>query len=592
MLWQAVHGWLETLLEAAAESYAGSLPRYVLNELRRYLGCGILACGFARAFCSACGASMLVAFSCKTRALCPSCGARRTSQTAANLVDRVLPDVPLRQWVLSAPFDLTIPMDRDAALLTAVPRIFCSEIERLLQRLGQERGVRRGATGQVAAIQLFGGSSNLNPHQHVLGLDGVYSTAVDGQHVVFTPTRAPAQSELLDVVQRMHKRVLRWVQRHGPGDDQDDSLDEQPSTAASCAQPSLRLGKLGYVDTDGLAHEADPDHARFGVRKGTPCSAEYHGWSLHAAVTIAAGDSEGRERLCRYALRHALSLERMCWTRDGRIGYLVKYPRSPSRTHLLLEPLQLLARLAALVAAPRHPLVRYVGVLSSPSKWREHVVPGLHRDGSCPHPKAHDQPPPPASDTAPAVRTTDASRTPMAAPQQPDPPSTDGKLSRGCPQAAGNYIDWHTLLARVYGIDSLKCPRCAGQLRMLAVITEPEPIRAILESMGLPSTPPVPARARYPTCSTTRSSRAATWRSSSRLRSLAPPRAVVRRARTRLSIVRHSAPPASCSRRRARTSGSTSARSPWIWSSATRKRASARLRRVTRRACLVRRPGG
>ena len=34
---------------------------------------------------------------------------------------------------------------------------------------------------------------------------------------------------------------------------------------------------------------------------------------------------------------------------------------------------------------------------------------------------------------------------------------------------------------------------------MISVLTEPEPIRAILESMGLPSTPPVPARARYPT---------------------------------------------------------------------------------------------
>jgi len=69
-------------------------------------------------------------------------------------------------------------------------------------------------------------------------------------------------------------------------------------------------------------------------------TADYHGWSLHAGVTIAAGDTEGRERLCRYVLRHALSLERMSWTSDGRIGYLVNYPRSPSRTHLLLEPMQ------------------------------------------------------------------------------------------------------------------------------------------------------------------------------------------------------------------------------------------------------------
>ena len=82
-------------------------------------------------------------------------------------------------------------------------------------------------------------------------------------------------------------------------------------------------------------------------------------------MTIAAGDDEGRERLCRYVVRHALSMARMSWTKDGRIAYQVKYARSPTRTHLLLEPMQFMARLAALIPAPRHPLVRYVGVLSS-----------------------------------------------------------------------------------------------------------------------------------------------------------------------------------------------------------------------------------
>ena len=50
----------------------------------------------------------------------------------------------------------------------------------------------------------------------------------------------------------------------------------------------------------------------------------HQGWSLHAGVTIAAGDDEGRERLCRYVVRHALSMERMSWTKDGRIAYAVK----------------------------------------------------------------------------------------------------------------------------------------------------------------------------------------------------------------------------------------------------------------------------
>ncbi len=40
-----------------------------------------------------------------------------------------------------------------------------------------------------------------------------------------------------------------------------------------------------------------------------------------------------------------------------------------------MEPVQFLARLASLIPPPRHPLVRYFGILSSASRWREHVVP-------------------------------------------------------------------------------------------------------------------------------------------------------------------------------------------------------------------------
>ncbi|MBI5533107.1 MAG: transposase [Deltaproteobacteria bacterium] len=48
-------------------------------------------------------------------------------------------------------------------------------------------------------------------------------------------------------------------------------------------------------------------------------------------------------------------------TRDRRIAYELKYPRSPKQTHLLLDPVQSVARLASLIPPPRHPLVRYFG---------------------------------------------------------------------------------------------------------------------------------------------------------------------------------------------------------------------------------------
>ena len=53
------------------------VARFVERELRAYLKCGVLAHGFLRLHCDACGHDRLLAFSCKGRAVCPSCGGRR-----------------------------------------------------------------------------------------------------------------------------------------------------------------------------------------------------------------------------------------------------------------------------------------------------------------------------------------------------------------------------------------------------------------------------------------------------------------------------------------------------------------------------------
>ncbi len=105
---------LETFLAQAAEAdpMADGVPSWVERDLRAYLRCGILAHGFARARCTGCGYDFLVAFSCKGRGVCPSCNARRMVETAAHLVDHVLPPLPVRQWVLSVgqhPLDAPFP---------------------------------------------------------------------------------------------------------------------------------------------------------------------------------------------------------------------------------------------------------------------------------------------------------------------------------------------------------------------------------------------------------------------------------------------------------------------------------------------------
>jgi ribosomal protein S27E len=84
----------------------GPLPRYVEDEFEAYLKCGRREHGFLRVKCESCQAEKLVAFSCKRRGFCPSCGARRMAETASLLVDDVLLRQPVGQWVLSLPFAL------------------------------------------------------------------------------------------------------------------------------------------------------------------------------------------------------------------------------------------------------------------------------------------------------------------------------------------------------------------------------------------------------------------------------------------------------------------------------------------------------
>ena len=100
------------------------MPRFVEREFRGFLRCGILAHRFVRVHCDGCGLDRVVAFSCKGRGFCPSCGGRRMADTVAHLVDRVLPEVPVRQWVLSLPFALRYRLAYDAPLASAVLRVF------------------------------------------------------------------------------------------------------------------------------------------------------------------------------------------------------------------------------------------------------------------------------------------------------------------------------------------------------------------------------------------------------------------------------------------------------------------------------------
>lgn len=89
VLQNLVRDHFETLRTRSAAGREGpGVPAFVEREFREFLTCGRLAGGFARFRCRACGTDRLVAFSCKGRGFCPSCGGRRMTERAAHLVPR------------------------------------------------------------------------------------------------------------------------------------------------------------------------------------------------------------------------------------------------------------------------------------------------------------------------------------------------------------------------------------------------------------------------------------------------------------------------------------------------------------------------
>jgi len=201
---------------AFVEHLAGQgrpLPDHVRQEFEAYLQCGRLEHGFLRVRCESCHAEHLVAFSCKRRGFCPSCGARRMAESAALLVDEVFPEQPVRQWVLSVPYPLRFLFasrpDIMGAVLGIVYRVIATH---LIRKAGFS--AKRAHTGAVTLIQRFGSALNVNLHFHMLFLDGVYVERPDGS-LAFRWVKAPTGAELTALASSIAERVGRFLERQG-----------------------------------------------------------------------------------------------------------------------------------------------------------------------------------------------------------------------------------------------------------------------------------------------------------------------------------------------------------------------------------------
>src|SRR5262249_16027552 len=178
-------------------------------EFRRYLDCGLLCHGFLRVHCDGCGDDLLVAFSCKSRAICPSCATRRMYDGGSFLVERVLPNVPFRQWVMSFPKRIRFHLALDAKLASRVLAIFLRAIFAWQRRKPRERGVRAARTGAVTFAQRCPSALRLNVHLHRLVPDGIFAPKGDGSDGRRVFLRLPAPTD--DEVEAINRKVARKI---------------------------------------------------------------------------------------------------------------------------------------------------------------------------------------------------------------------------------------------------------------------------------------------------------------------------------------------------------------------------------------------
>lgn len=430
-----------------------ALPRYVEDEFEAYLKCGLLEHGFLRVKCDSCQAEKLVAYSCKRRGFCPSCGARRMVETAALLIDEVLPRQPIRQWVLSLPIALRYLLATRPEVVTQVLGIVYRAISgHLIRKAGLTRA--SAVTGAVTLIQRFGSALNLNVHFHLLVLDGVYRREGEGR-LRFVPVPAPTSAELNRLVQRVAERIGRSLERSGliTRDMENAYLafypgEEAPINALLGASITYRIAtgpREGQKVFTLQTLPAEPEVPRREV-------AESSGFSLHAGIAAKASQRDKLERLARYVARPPVANERLSLTEGGNVRCALKTPYRDGTTHVIFEPEDFIARLAALVPKPRAHQIRYHGVFAPASPDRARVVPRTR--------------------AAVAGECGEAS-------------VTDRQRALA--------LTWAQRLKRVFAIEIETCRRCGGRLRVIASIEAPTTIERILAHLSRDAEPVDPA---------------------------------------------------------------------------------------------------
>lgn len=216
-------------------------------------------------------------------------------------------------------------------------------------------------------------------------VDGVYLT--DGADPpVFPHVPSPGTAELQALVQRIAERIGRMLEKRGLIE-----RDVENAWLSGEMAPARSLDDLiGYSITYRIAVGPRAGQKVFTLQsvsaqddgEGRNGAAQAGGFSLHSGLDIQPTQRAKLERLCRYVSRPSLAVDRLALSASGQVRYTLETAYRDGTTHIVLEPLDFMARLAALIPAPRMQLTRYHGVLAPHSALRAPITPAGRGKGA------------------------------------------------------------------------------------------------------------------------------------------------------------------------------------------------------------------
>ena len=418
-----------------------------------YVKCGQLGHGFVRFHCPGCKTDQLVAFSCKIRGLCPSCDGKRMTEEAAHWVDAVIPQVPIRQWVLTLPYALRYLLAWNLPARTVVLNAFMRAITRHYRQRAKREGIELGQIGAISVCQRFNSALDLDLHWHVLVADGLWHDSCGHKHFWLAPPLK--DHEVAGVLEDAQQRILRQMRRFGWDDNlppDTDALETKNPVLATCMRGAMSEARLKerkpLMREKGLHAVPRPS--------GRNCC-HLDGFSLHANTRVASLDRKRLEQLSKYLCRPAISAERLELLPDNQVRVKLKTPWRDGTESVRYSWDQFLLRLAAIIPLPRRPAVIYFGAFAPNAKWRSQVVK--------------------AGENAPKRRKVKEAE--KATLDLTDPLSL-ARLS--------SKLTWSEALKRSFGIDILRCP-CGHTLKLLAVIPPGPEAARFLRHLRLPAEP-------------------------------------------------------------------------------------------------------